>query len=398
MVPPSIPTLKIVESGAEYQQSPTPPTLTLPTYLLIADKSGDFVVGETVTGLDSSSTVVTATVVSYSSSTGILKCSDASGTFAEETVITGDGGATATIKKADQATATVNVNATADTAGTYINEDGHVSENTMRIQDSLYYQDFSYVIKVGRTINDWRDSFKKTLHTAGFYFTGQVNLETQVSAQITSPVEGIISGIDESPIFGIINTLFSTIFGRRLGTEDDGTTLRATPEIGVNPDFDATSTPDLFTSNTRDVTLTRKMKISFPSIVKQTVRGTEYKFGHAYAGPRMKTLDIYDNPFGTNNMFSGTHTNARTTAFTATGPGSVTMITPLKMVNWADHTIIGLNNSLNGTGVQIDDYNNDNLKTYITWPTEIRATLPGFTFDRTGTTFDTTAFTFDKTF
>jgi hypothetical protein len=390
--------LKIVESGAEYQQSPTPPTLTLPTYLLIADKSGDFVVGETVTGLDSSSTVVTATVVSYSSSTGILKCSGTSGTFAEETVITGDGGATATIKKADQATATVTVDATADTAGTYINEDGHVSENTMRIQDSLYYQDFSYVIKVGRTINDWRDSFKKTLHTAGFYFTGQVNLETQVSAQITSPVEGIISGIEESPIFGIISTLFSTIFGRRLGTEDDGTTLRATPEIGVNPDFDATSTPDLFTSNTRDVTLTRKMKISFPSIVKQTVRGTEYKFGHAYAGPRMKTLDIYDNPFGTNNMFSGTHTNARTTAFTASGPGSTTMITPLKMINWADHTIIGLNNSLNGTGVQIDDYNNDNLKTYITWPSEIRATLPGFTFDRTGTTFDTTSFTFDKTF
>ena len=35
----------------------------------------------------------------------------------------------------------------------------------MRIQDSLYYQDFSYVIKVGRAINDWRDSFKKTMHT-----------------------------------------------------------------------------------------------------------------------------------------------------------------------------------------------------------------------------------------
>jgi hypothetical protein len=112
----------------------------------------------------------------------------------------------------------------------------------------------------------------------------------------------------------------------------------------------------------------------------------------------MKTLNIYDNPFGSNNMFTGTHTHARTTAFTATGPGSVTMITPLKMVNWADHTIIGLNNSLNGTGVQIQDYATDNLKTYITYPTEVKATLPGFTFDRTITTFDTTGFTFDKTF
>jgi len=68
------------------------------------------------------------------------------------------------------------------------------------------------------------------------------------------------------------------------------------------------------------------------------------------------------------------------------------------MVNWADHTIIGLNNSLNGTGVQIQDYATDNLKTYITYPTEIKATLPGFTFDRTSDTFDTTVFTFDKTF
>ena len=38
----------------------------------------------------------------------------------------------------------------------------------MRIQDSLYYQDYSYVIKVGQSIARWRDAFKKTMHTAGF--------------------------------------------------------------------------------------------------------------------------------------------------------------------------------------------------------------------------------------
>ena len=38
----------------------------------------------------------------------------------------------------------------------------------MRIQDSLYYQDYSYVIKVGRSISDWRDSFKKTILRWGF--------------------------------------------------------------------------------------------------------------------------------------------------------------------------------------------------------------------------------------
>ena len=72
--------------------------------------------------------------------------------------------------------ATVDVVSVADTDGKFLNEDGYVSEATMKVQDSKYYQDFSYVLKVGQSINDWRDAFKKTMHTAGFYFTGQVDL------------------------------------------------------------------------------------------------------------------------------------------------------------------------------------------------------------------------------
>ena len=64
----------------------------------------------------------------------------------------------------------------------------------MKVQDSKYYQDFSYVLKVGKSINDWRDAFKKTMHTAGFYFTGQVDLLNRINARIKSPVAGEISG------------------------------------------------------------------------------------------------------------------------------------------------------------------------------------------------------------
>src|SRR5210317_2488274 len=152
--------LKIVESGAEYQASPSPPTLLLPSYLIISGVSGSFAVGDTIIGLDISSTVVTATIVSYTSGTGILKVSSPTGQFAENTSITSSGGATATVEKNDLGTATMTIGSVVDTAGTFINQDGWVSETAMRIQDSLYYQDFSYVIKVGRTINDWRDSFK----------------------------------------------------------------------------------------------------------------------------------------------------------------------------------------------------------------------------------------------
>src|SRR5210317_1208499 len=392
--------LKIVESGAGYEASPTPPTLSLPSYLIISNVVGSIASSETVTGIDISSTAVTATVVSYDSGTGVLKVSSPSGQFAENTSLSFSGGATATSEKNDLSTSSITVDAVVDTSGTFINEDGHISDDSMRIQDSLYYQDFSYVIKVGRTINDWRDSFKKTVHSAGFYFTGQVNLATSVSAEIKRTI-GINSGIDYEQVALIVNTLFSTIFGRRLGTIDDGTTLRTNPELGVDPDFDD-STVEHFTPNTRDVTLKRyytiKINSGYDDLYAISLRGNDYIRGYTYGGPRMKSLNVYDNPFGTDNMFTGTHTNARTTPYTATGPISLKMITPLKMVNWADHKIIGVDDTINGTCVQIQDYAVDNLKTYITYPTEVTATTPGFTFDRTSTTFDDTSFTFDKTF
>ena len=361
--------LKVVESGSGHEASPSPPTLALPSSLIISNVSGSILTGETVTGIDSSSTAVTATAVSYSSGTGILKVSSPSGQFAENSSLTSSGGATATVRKNDLSTATMTIGAVVDTAGKFINQDGWVSETSMRIQDSLYYQDFSYVIKVGRTINDWRDSFKKTMHTSGFYFTGQVDIQTQVSAQIKNTV-GINSGVNYEQVALIVNTLFSTIFGRRLGTTSDGTTLRVNPELGVDPDF-TDSTSEHFTPNTRDLTLNKSMTLKIPSIAKITVRGDELKYGYAYCGPRMKSLYLNSlNPAFT-SMFGGGHPSVQTGSG---GADSVvrSYVQPMQLVNWGNHRLIGLNSTTyNGEVVQIQDLANDNLKTYITYPTEI---------------------------
>ena len=358
--------LKIVEGGAEYQQSASPPTLTLRSKLLVLGKSGDFLISETVTGTATDSSSITATVVSFDSDRNILTLSGATGTFAANTTITGNTSlATATVKITDPATATATVAATTNTAGSFLNEDGHISETTMRIQDSLYYQDFSYVIKVGRTINDWRDSFKKTMHSAGFYFTGQVNIQTQVNARLRS-FTTVNSGIDFDGVQLILNTLFSTIFGRRLGTVTDGTTLRANPELGVDPDFsDSTITP--LNKNTRDLTLSQVVTIKVPSIVKITVRGDELKFGYAYCGPRMKSINTYWR-------FLSGGDNPQTSTVGATLDSSVTTnISPMLMSNWANFRLTGLNSTdYNGELVQFGEINTPNLKTYIAFPTEIK--------------------------
>src|SRR5210317_939293 len=140
--------LRIIEYGAGYEASPTPPTLTLPSYLILSNLIGSFVVGETVTGIDITSTAVTATVVSYNSGTGVLKVSSPSGTFAENSSLTSDGGSTATVKKNNLAIASVTIDNVIDTDGTYINQDGHVSELFMRIQDSLYTKTFLMLSKL----------------------------------------------------------------------------------------------------------------------------------------------------------------------------------------------------------------------------------------------------------
>jgi hypothetical protein len=157
-----------------------------------------------------------------------------------------------------------------------------------------------------------------------------------------------------------------------LGTEDDGTTLRSNIELGVNPDFDDT-TDELWNSSTRDLTLTHKMTVNIPLIyVSQTIRGSDYKFGYAYIGPKMKSLDMYNNPFSSTNVYSGSHTFAQTTAVGGDST-ETTYISPMKMENWKNHFLSGLNNtSLDGEIVQMPDYDNDNLKTYIAHPTEIR--------------------------
>src|SRR5210317_894869 len=360
--------LKTVELGSNHDDSPSPPTLTLPTYLLLSNRSGGFIVGETITGLDSSSTAVTATVVSLDTNTNILKCSGATGTFAENTTITGGTSLqTATVTKNDQATATSTVNAIATTDGRFINQDGWISETSMRIQDSLLYQDYSYIVRVGRSINDWRDSYTQTLHSAGFYFQGEVTIETQVSARIKD-VTGINTSVTEE-IFGVYKTIFTTIIGRRLGTTDDGTTLRSNPLAGVPADLDD-STIEHFTTNTRDVTLTRSYTLIFESVPRITIRGDSTKHGYAMVGPRMKSLYLNNlNPAFT-SMFGGNHPNVQTAAG---GGDSVerSYVQPTTMEDWANHRLIGTQTTHDGEVVQIDELANNNLKTYITYPTEI---------------------------
>ena len=76
-------------------------------------------------------------------------------------------GASAKIAQIDIPTTTATVGTIATTAGEFLGERGKISSDVMRVQDSNYYQDYSYVVRVGESINTWRNAIKRTVHPAG---------------------------------------------------------------------------------------------------------------------------------------------------------------------------------------------------------------------------------------
>lgn len=113
----------------------------------------------------------------------------------------------------------------------YINNDGFISDKKY-IQDSFYYQNFSYVIKTGQTVDRWRDSVKKLLHPSGFELFGQVliqsfatKLYSQIPPGFNDPLEGKFPIILDNVIAKARSIAFSIVIER--SAEDNGVTINA---------------------------------------------------------------------------------------------------------------------------------------------------------------------------
>ena len=357
----------IIESGRSHETAPTPPTVALIETIIALQSNGNYSVSETVTGGTSGATGV---VVSWDNARKLLrlKARNATAFNLNETLTGSISGTTSLMGKSDSATATVDVVGLATGEGKYISEDGHLSETTMKVQDSLYYQDFSYVVKVGRTIDEWRDAFKKTMHPAGFYFTGQVNIESRLDNRIKMPVVGRVTGIVSSPWITLMNTLFGSVFGRRLGTTTDGTTQRANPLVGKAADV-SQGAKSPFSTTTRDVTLTQTpINYSFQFKPFYYFRTINTNFGSVFAGPRLREF---------NRRFQGMYnTSAMTWA------------------RVAEMKVIGTNTTADGSDVQYGDLTTI-AKTYITLPVEVL--IPQGKFSNTSTKFSSGTSTFDAT-
>ena len=356
---------KILDQGISYTSAPT---VVLEGNAVFKTSTGTITTNQTFTGSGST----TGTLKSIDTSTNRISFTTASGAVVAGQTLTFSGSGTALIQKVDQATATSTINTKVIKTGEYTTQDGFISEKDKRVQDSLFYQDYSYVVKVGETITKWRDYIKKAIHPSGFAVTGLVRIQNKVSGQISIPVEGVVSGIIDTPLFSTYKFLFSTVFGRRAGTTTDSTSLRANAVVGND-------NRNTHTAGTRDVTVNRKLTVKIVGDSEDfgfKIRGVVRKHGYAYAGPRLKNafqFGLYSGPYNTG--------------------------TGVPVAQWGNYKLSGmLDSSLNGTTLTLaeleDPTNNSrNLKTNIAFPIEFSNTVGDFssttkTFDSSNTTFD----------
>ena len=260
--------VSITNFGLDYSSQPT---ITLNRNILVKNVSGAFAAGDTLTSHN-------GTVVDFDSARNILELQTSVG-FNQDDVITSITGATATVHQSTPAQATSTIGTVGTTVGNFVTDRGKVSVDTMRIQDSYYYQDYSYVVRIGESINLWRESIRRSVHPAGWNVFGEVSFASQVAARIQNPAAGSV-GDSASPdtftpeLASTFTNLFTTIFGRRLGTTTDGTTLRSNPMDGSS---------ELLPSGKREVTLTSSVSVRFAVANSQSF----------YSGPTLDLLPKY---------------------------------------------------------------------------------------------------------
>ena len=78
----------------------------------------------------------------------------------------------------------ITINTRLKTIGKYTSDRGMLSSINQRVTDSLFYQDYSYVVRSRTPISEWRNAVKDTTHPAGFKVFGELYLESEASAEM----------------------------------------------------------------------------------------------------------------------------------------------------------------------------------------------------------------------
>jgi len=123
--------------------------------------------------------------------------------------------ASATILNADIAKGTLNVGMAADRFGRYPDIESLIGEDLIRIQDSYYYQQFSYEVQTASGSGSYLNPRKKSVHPSGFNVFSKVKSSTAVYAGISTPTGATLGDeyvADTNTFSPILASTFEVLF------------------------------------------------------------------------------------------------------------------------------------------------------------------------------------------
>ena len=161
--------LRVIEEGNHFDKSSGIPGFR--QHFIYGRASAIPVVDTTITGSVSGAT---GTIKIVDNDKNIVSIEPTQGMIKKGEIITASDGKTFQILEGNPATVGAKNNSISKVDGNYTSDVGFPSVTAQRIQDSLFYQDFSYVIKVGQSINNYRSVVQQLLNPAGTIFFGEV--------------------------------------------------------------------------------------------------------------------------------------------------------------------------------------------------------------------------------
>jgi hypothetical protein len=100
--------------------------------------------------------------------------------------------------------------------GLFTTTDGFASDKKY-LQDSYFYQKFSYVLRTGKSIADWKNAFTRLIHPAGFIFFGEILIFINMLASKNTWVQPGYQK-DGLPRNIYIDPVYNNFFVSELGT------------------------------------------------------------------------------------------------------------------------------------------------------------------------------------
>ncbi|MFZ9728178.1 MAG: YHYH protein, partial [Candidatus Nanopelagicaceae bacterium] len=172
------------------------------TTFVLRNISDKFYFGEKITQLTTGATAFVAKD-GWREGSNLLKVINIDGVFRTgEEIRSVVGNRTANLHAQLYTEFNVDFRSYVDNFGFFSSDRGKLSNANQKLQDSYFYQDYSYVVKSKTSIQEWRDLIKKTTHPAGFQLFGEMVIDSKAEAPMPTvqPSLSYVSKIELPPV------------------------------------------------------------------------------------------------------------------------------------------------------------------------------------------------------